>query len=215
MRGSLENISLAPLLVRPLGIILPVGGIEYIDDSATMETWRGIVPKLKVLVGAGNLDIKDRNGVSITSGGLQEWINLEWGVGNSYLLELTCGHIGSSITEPSVWMDHEDGGSHKTLGFLAPQKLKVRTVLIVVNAPDVANQWSLKLHADPMGLFGGPYYINTPVTLEPGSMSGSVTDLSLILTAGYYGLTLDRTTGEAPSAFTEARVKIFVEPLYF
>lgn len=82
--GYIENLSGARLVITSLGMSLPTGFTEEIDDTDVrteygQQQWRNAATELAALVTSGDIEIRESDDTTIVSAAnVQSWIDLEF-----------------------------------------------------------------------------------------------------------------------------------------
>lgn len=96
------------------------------------------------------------------------------------------------------WLEHSSDIPHSIVPLVIPSNQQIQRATISVDQQDTTNDYALRIYSDPAG---SPSLVATLVTLTSGNVNALATGLTVNLTAGNYGLAVQRTSGSGRSDF--------------
>lgn len=190
---------------------MPSGAIYDIDTATLGQECLDAVDELHALIHSRQIKLKNRNGEDEEN--VKRWANIEFNQ-RKHIIRIQAS-IRDIVVRRYVWFSTATI-THNRIGIFNPQKALLKAIILNVDIADDTNTYAAKLYADPTGtLADGPFYLTNMVNLYPTYRQGFTAVLDYELTPGEYGVQLERISGSGESAFSNAVLDIFAEPLFF
>lgn len=211
--GTLENTSGGQLIIEGLGWVLPSSHTETVDElSEEPYVWTRAGVELSALITASDIVIRDESSNIIAAANVLSWINSVGG-GNQPLapqLFTFPGFFDGKIPSNGImWLSHNTEFSFIEHGFLLAADSVLRSMQLTLDVSDGSRTYDLRIYEDPTTT---PILrVSNTLVTTTGNTEFTADDLSIALTAGTYGLRLDRVTGSGKSSFTQGVAYIIAE----
>ena len=217
-QGTIENLLETQINLRSLGWLIPGLATANIPDEIKYDDIKKAQAELESRITASDITLRDTGAQVIGAGDVQGWIEDTWEVGPP-------GQVGAAGACSYQLTGRIDGGLYSSYAywfmFSVPYSVGVersfhvfkdshlKRVVLAVDEADNGNTYVVSIYKHPHGT---PELIHSEfLTLPTDTKKVISSSLNLALTAGEYGMKMQRKTGSGSSDFESVRIDFQLE----
>lgn len=214
MKGYIKNLRAYDVIIKKLGWWLTGSVTITVEDDADFAAFNRAQAELEALVTANDIEIQDATATAMSINKFRVWMKQAWLVDRN----IARGHRIEGIFDTpvpstgSLFISHASGVPHSNVGFGIDEDSSLRRIYIALDVAEPTNTYDIRVYKNPTDA-SPTLVVSSKLTIEAGStrtfqVNGLV---GVELTAGEYGIAIERLTGSGESTFASGTVLLVIE----